>query len=315
VDDLIITGSDQQEIEKFKSEMKKLFSMSDLGLLSFYLGIEVHQNADGISICQAAYARKLLEKSKMVGCNPCQVPMEPRFKLSKVSTAPPVDATEYRSIVGSLRYLVHTRPDICFAVGYISRFMEAPTSEHLAAVKHILRYISGTIHYGCRFPRSSAAQHIAGYSDSDLAGDVDTRRSTTGLIFFLGSSPIAWQSQLQKSVALSSCEAEYVAATTAACQGVWLARLLGEIQQKLADCITLKIDNQSAISLIMNPVFHDRTKHIDLRYHFIREYVEEGKVEPEFVSSEKQLADILTKPLGRVRFQQLRSSIGMVEVV
>jgi hypothetical protein len=122
VDDLIITGSDQQEIEKFKSEMKKLFSMSDLGLLSFYLGIEVHQNADGISICQTAYARKLLEKSKMVGCNPCQVPMEPRFKLSKTCRRNRVP--EHRS----LRYLVHTRSDICYTVGYVSLFMEAPTT-------------------------------------------------------------------------------------------------------------------------------------------------------------------------------------------
>ena len=157
----------------------------------------------------------------MVGCNPCQIPMEPRLKLSKTSTAQLTDATEYRSIVGCLRYLVHTRPDIAFAVGYVSRFMEAPTTEHTAAVKHILRYLAGTLNWGCRFTRNSEEGALVGYSDSDMAGDADTRKSTTGAMIFYDNNIISWQSQKQKVVALSSCEAEYIAATTAACQGVW----------------------------------------------------------------------------------------------
>ena len=156
----------------------------------------------------------------MAGSNPCHVPMEPRFKLSKYSTAPAMDATEYRSIVGSLRYLVHTRPDLTFAVGFVSRFMEAPTEEHLAAVKRILRYIAGSVRLGCRYGRGTGAARLVGYSDSDLGGDVDSRKSTSGTLFFLGSSPVTWQSQKQQIVALSSCESEYVAAATAACQGI-----------------------------------------------------------------------------------------------
>ncbi|CAM0876884.1 unnamed protein product [Alopecurus aequalis] len=314
VDDLVITGSVSSDIDKFKLEMKSLFQMSDLGLLSYYLGIEVRQGPSGIDISHGAYALKLLEKAGMAGSNPCHVPMEPRFKLSKNSTAPATDATMYKSIVGSLRYLVHTRPDLTFAVGFVSRFMQAPTQEHLAAVKQILRYIGGSMGLGCRYERSSGEPRLVGYSDSDLGGDVDSRKSTSGTLFFLGRSPVTWQSQKQKIVALSTCESEYVASATAACQGVWLSRLLAELSNGGVEQIALKVDNKSAIALAKNPVFHERSKHIELKYHFIRDCVEAKKIELEFVPTEHQLADMLTKPLGRVRLAELRSRIGMVEV-
>lgn len=248
----------------------------------------------------------------MTGCNPVHVPMEPRLKLSKVSSNPPVDTTLYRSIVGSLRYLVHTRPDITFAVGYVSRFMESPTTEHWSAVKHILRYIAGTLNYGCRYGRNIAEAKLVGYSDADMAGDIDDRKSTTGVVFLLGGSPVSWQSQKQKVVALSSCEAEYIAATTAACQGVWLAQLLGDMLGKEAGSATLLVDNKSAIQLCRNPVFHDRSKHIETRYHFIRQCVEGGKIAVDYIHTDEQLADILTKALGRVKFQGLRTKLGVV---
>jgi hypothetical protein len=155
---------------------------------------------------------------------------------------------------------------------------------------------------------------LKGFSDSDMAGDVDTRKSTTGVFFFLGDNPVSWQSQKQKVVALSSCEAEYIAATTAACQGIWLARLLGDFREEEPKAATLMVDNQSAISLIKNPVFHERSKHIDLRFHYIRECVEKGQILVEFTSTESQLADILTKPLGRVKFQEMRGRIGVAQI-
>jgi hypothetical protein len=288
--------------------------MSDLGLLSFYLGIKVKQGSDDISLSQAAYARKILERAGMGGCNPCNTPMEHRLKLSKTSTAPPVDATEYRGLVGCLRYLVHTRPDIAFAVGYVSRFMESPTTEHLNAVKRVLRYIAGTIDFGCHYRRGGKELRLLGYSDADMGGDVNTRKSTTGVVFYLGSSPVIWQSQKQKVLALSSCEAEYIAGTTAAYQGVWLARLLAELKRERCTTFILKMDSQSAIALSKNPVFHDRSKHIDVRLHFIRECVEDGKLDIEHVRTEEQIADILTKPLARERFCELREKIGVVKI-
>ena len=171
--------------------MKATFKMSDLGLLRYYLGLEVTRMGSGITVCQSAYAAKILEGTSLTGCNPSHTPMESRLKLSKSSSASAVDATKYRSIVGSLRYLVNSRLDLAYSVGYISRFMENPTTEHMVAVKRVLRYIAGTLHFGCHYQRGKEAQ-LTGYSDSDLAGDVDTRKSTTGVLFFLGSSIITW---------------------------------------------------------------------------------------------------------------------------
>jgi hypothetical protein len=313
VDDLIITGNDVNEIAKFKLQMQASFKMNDLGLLSFYLGIEVQQGSNDISLSQMTYARRILKKAGMASCNSCATPMETQCKMSKQSVAPTTPATEYRSLVGSLRYLVHTRPDIAFTVGYVSRFTEKPTTEHLAAVKHILRYVAGTIDYGCHY-KPGGGLKLVGYSDADMAGDVDTRKSTTGVLFFLGLNPVTWQSQKQKVVALSSCEAEYIAGMTAACQGVWLAQLLSELKCKPRTSFTMKMDNQSAIALCKNPVHHDRSKHIDTRYHFIRQCVTEGRIDVAFVGTESQLADILTKPLGRTRFRELRGLIGVDKI-
>jgi hypothetical protein len=148
VDDLIITGSDRDNIRSFKEEMAAAFKMSDLSLLHYYLGIEVKQRASGISLSQGAYAMKILEMSDMTGCNPCHVPMEARLKLSKQNTQPLVDVIAYRSIVGSLRYLVNTHPDLTFIIGYLSHFLEEPREDHLAAVKKILRYVTGTCNWG-----------------------------------------------------------------------------------------------------------------------------------------------------------------------
>jgi hypothetical protein len=269
--------------------------MSDLGLLSYYLGIKVNQGPAGIALCQAMYTRKILEKCGLASCNPTATPMENILKLSKSSTEPVVSATEYRSIIG-----------------YLSRFMEEPRDDHLAVVKQVLRYLASTQEHGLFYTRHGDGQaKLAGYSDADLAGCVDTRRSTSGIIFFLGGNPISWQSNKQKVVALSSCEAEYMATAAAACQGIWLARLLTDMVGSESGAPGLWVDNQLAIALSKNPVFYDRSKHIDVRYHFIRECVEEGRIALKFITTEQQMADGLMKALGRVRFQELRKKIGI----
>ncbi|KAL6911448.1 hypothetical protein ACP4OV_000253 [Aristida adscensionis] len=171
--------------------MMELFRMSDLGVLSYYLGIEVKQGQRDIKLSQRAYAVKLLEKAGMSGCNPCSTPMETRLKLSKQGTSPAVDSTTYRSLIGSLRYLLHMRPDLTFSVGHLSRFMEEPRQEHMAAVKHLLRYVAGTLDFGVTYTRGEEEMRLIGYSDSDMAGDVDDRKSTTGVIFFLHNNPVS----------------------------------------------------------------------------------------------------------------------------
>jgi hypothetical protein len=314
VDDLVITGSDKGDIDKFKEEMKHKFTMSDLGLLSYYLGIEVAQKGDSITLCQSSYVGKILATAGMDECNATHTPMESKLQLSKQDSGGVIDATLYRSIVGSLCYLCNTRPDIMFAVGMVSRYLEAPGAPHWAAVKQILRYISGTVRYGCCYKRGAGAPTLVGFSDSDFAGNKDDRKSTTGTVFFLGSSAVTWASQKQKLVTLSSCEAEYVAATSGACQGVWLCRLLGDLIGDAPTTVKLRIDNMSSIALCKNPVYHDRSKHIDVKYHFIRECVEDGKVDVDHVSTDGQLADILTKAMGRVKFFKMRLKLGVTEV-
>jgi hypothetical protein len=193
--------------------------------------------------------------------------------------------------------------------------MEEPTTEHMSAVKHILRYISGTLNVGCCYRSSEHdGEQLVGYSDADLAGDIDDRKSTSGTLFFFGKCPISWQSQKQKVVAISSCESEYVAASTGACQAVWLGRLVGDLLATEPATPAILVDNMSAIQLCKNPVFHDRSKHIDVRYHYIRDCIDRGQLTVEFVRSSDQLADIFTKALGRVKFQELRERIGLVEI-
>jgi Reverse transcriptase (RNA-dependent DNA polymerase) len=287
VDDLVITENCEEEITSFKQQMKEIFNMSDLGLLSYYLGIEVHQLPSNISLCQEAFAKRILHDCGMADCNSTQAPMEVRLKLSKKNSSPPVNQTIYRSIVGSLRYLTHTRPDLAYSVGIVSRYMESPKTEHMAIVKHILRYIKGTLGMGCYYERKKAGVKpcLMGYSDSDMAGDVDDRKSTTGVVFFLGSNLISWSSRKQTVVALSSCEAEYIAATSTACQGVWLGSLFADLLNQNPGKVMLNIYNKSAISLCKNPVHHDRSKHIDTRFHYIRECVEEGKIMIEHIGT------------------------------
>ena len=231
VDNLVISGPSVDEIKHFKQEMQKKFSMSDLGLLSYYLGIEVQQTSKGITLCQSGYTAKILESMGMSSCNSCATPMEVRLKLSKTKEGEEVvEATAYRSVIGSLRYLVNTRPDIAFSVGVVSRYMEAPGKEHWAAIKHILRYLKGTVGLGCNYERGADLKpFLMGYSDSDFAGDVEDRKSTTGTAYFLRKSLVTWASQKQKIVTLSSCEAEYVAGAAAACQGIWFSRLVGDL--------------------------------------------------------------------------------------
>jgi hypothetical protein len=314
VDDLIITGESTKEITAFKEEMKMLFRMSDLGALTYYLGIEIRQGKRGIELSQATYAKKVLEKAGLSVCNSNATPMETRLELSKSSPKPAVDATSYRSLIGSLRYLLNTRPELAYSVGYLSRFMEEPKEDHRAAVTRLLRYIAGTTNYGLLYTNDGGELDLLGYSDSGMSGDVDGRKSTSGVIFFLGGNPMSWQSQKQKVVALSSCEAEYIAGAAAACQAMWLKRLLGDVLGVKISTPKLKMDNQSAIELSKNPVFHDRSKHIDVKFHFIRECVGNGDIELKFAGTQEQLADILTKPLAKERFQQLREKIGVIKL-
>jgi len=205
--------------------------------------------------------------------------------------------------------LTCTRPDILYGVGLVSRYMESPTTTHFKAAKRILRYVKCTIDFGLLYPSFNEFK-LVGYSDSDWGGDVDDRNSTTGFVFYLGSSAFTWSSKMQSIVTLSKCEAEYVATTSSVCHTIWWRKLLKELHMPQEDATEIFV-NKSAIALAKNPVFHDRSKHIDTRYHFIKECIVKKEVQLKFMKTHDQVVDIFTKPLKNKIFSKLRALFGV----
>ena len=310
VDDLFITGSERL-IAGCKRDLASEFEMKDIGLMHYFLGLEVWQEPGHIFLGQGKYAIDILKRFQMEDCRPMVTPMITNWKKLNASESELVDPTLYRQLIGSLMYLVNTRPDICFAVNTMSQFMCEPRKVHWVAAKHILRYLQGTVDYGLDY-RQGDGVRLVGYTDSDWAGCASDRKSTSGCCFGLGSAVVSWFSRKQQSVALSSAEAEYMAASLASCEAIWLRKMLfGLFGQPLRPSV-IYCDNQSCIKLTENPVFHDRSKHIGIRYHFIRDYVQKGAVKLEYISTDEQVADILTKALPRGKHVYFRDKMGVV---
>ena len=315
VDDLIFTGNDEGMLRTFKQSIMKEFEMTDLGKMKYFLGIEVTQSAGGIFICQKKYAREVLERFRMDDCTPVQVPIIPGTKLTRDGEGEKIDSTYYKQMIGSLMYMTATRLDLTYAVSLISRFMEAPTELHYQAVRKILRYLKGTLDYGLFYKKRKSERHeLVGFSDSDYTGDVDDCKSTSGYVFLLSGAAVSWSSKKQPVVTLSTTEAEFIAAASCACQGIWLRRILEEVKYTQQGPIMLFCDNSSTIKLSKNPVLHGRSKHIDVRFHFLRDLTKEGKVELVHCRNVEQIADILTKPLKAESFMKLRALLGMCSI-
>ncbi|GKV14655.1 hypothetical protein SLEP1_g25495 [Rubroshorea leprosula] len=310
VDDLIFTSNSTRMIEDFKRSMMHEFEMMDLGLMSYFLGIEVMQREDGIFICQKRYASELLRRFHMHNCNPARTLVEVGTKLFKEGDDVRVNPTFFKQLVGSLRYLTCTRPDISYGVGLISKFMESPRQSHLQVAKRIMRYLKGTFDHGL-FYSSSSNCALVGYSDSDWGGDLDDRKSTTGYCFNFGSTACSWSSKKQSIVALSTCEAQYVAVASSACQAIWLQSLKNQVRVQIEEPMKIFVDNISAINLAKNPVQHGRSKHIDIRFHYLRDLIDKRVIELKYCKSENQVADILTKPLKYEAFVKLKSMMGI----
>ncbi|CAJ2647424.1 unnamed protein product [Trifolium pratense] len=313
VDDLIFTGNDQNLFDKFKTSMERNFAMTDLGKMRYFLGIEVKQTKEGIFMFQQKYACEVLKRFNMESCNSVCNPIVPGNKLKKDEDGIACDSTSYKQMVGCLMYLLATRPDLAFSVCLVARFMERPTELHVAAVKRILRYVKGTVSYGLWFEMGKNDE-LVGWSDSDYAGDLDDRKSTSGYVFMIGSKAVSWCSKKQPIVTLSTTEAEFIAAANCACQAIWLSRILDHISSRKKDCITLYCDNSSTIKLSKNPVMHGRSKHIDVRFHFLRDLTKDGKVQLLHCSSFEQTADIMTKALSLESFCKFRDMLGLCKL-
>lgn len=221
-----------------------------------------------------------------------------------------VDYTLYQQLVGSLMYLTSTRPDLMFVVSLLSRYMSHPTALHLQAAKRVLRYIKGTLEFGV-FYRQGGNHQLVGYSDSDYARDVDDRKSTSGFLFLLSSGAVSWSSRKQPIVTLSTTEAEFLAAASCACQAIWLRRIMEQLGHKQPSATIIYCDNSSTIKLSRNPVMHGRSKHIDVRFHFLRDLTRDEVVKLEYCQTQEQLADLMTKPLKLDAFERMRTLMGI----
>jgi histone deacetylase 1/2 len=313
VDDIIVTSSSDKAIGALLHDLRDDFALKDLGPLHFFLGIEVKQTYDGLRLTQEKYAADILTKVGMLQCTTAPTPLSSSETLSLVQGDPlgPEDSTQYRSIVGALQYLTLTRPDISFSVNKVCQFLHAPTTSHWSAVKRILRYIRGTLKVGLTFRRSSSLL-LSAFSDADWAGCPDDRKSTGGFAVFVGPNLISWSARKQATVSRSSTEAEYKAIADATTELIWVEALLKELGIKLRQRPCLWCDNLGATYLSANPVFHARTKHIEIDFHFVRERVAAKKLAIKFISSKDQVADGFTKALPVRNLYEFRRNLNLV---
>ncbi|KAM2668187.1 hypothetical protein EV2_019802 [Malus domestica] len=284
VDDLIITGDNAEEISKLKQSLQQRFAIKDLGVLKYFLGIEMATSHKGLFLNQRKYILDLLKDAKMSDAKPANTPLDSKLKLDLGGTRLS-DISHYQRLVGKLIYLTITRPDITYSVSIASQFMHAPTIDHLNLVKKILRYLKGSVGRGIIMKKNENTQ-IMGYCDADWAGNAIDRKSTTGYCTFVGGNLVTWKSKKQTVIARSSAEAEYRAMASIA-----------------------------SMHIASNPVFHERTKHIEVDCHYVREQVQSQVIQTHYTRSSDQLADIFTKPLASHQFQRLLSKLGSINLM
>jgi hypothetical protein len=307
VDDIIVTGTDPQVIQTLITRMQHEFPVKDLGPLSYFLGIQVSRTLDGLHLCQAKYVADILHRTHMADAKPALSPCASGSKLSRFDGAPLQHVSEYRSLVGALQYCTLTRPDIAYSVNQLCQHLHSPTTAHWTAAKRVLRFLKHTSDHGITFTKTSL--QLNAYYDSDWAGSPDDRRSTSGFAVFLGDCLISWSAKKQPVVSRSSTEAEYRSLAIVIAELYWIRMLFSELLIPLRVAPIIWCDNVGALALATNPVYHARTKHIEVDYHFVREKVLNKDVSLAFISTDDQVADVFTKGLPSARFCSLKSKL------
>jgi hypothetical protein len=313
VDDIILAGKTDEEIAEVKKGIAKRFRVKDMGELNYILGLQVVRKDGKVWIGQPSYSENMLKKFGMADCKPCETPVDVSSKLVKgTEDSKPMNKEKYQSAVGSLLYLSSaTQPDITFAVNSVAKFSANPTEEHWIAVKRIFRYLKGSINYGLIYS-GDLSPDCVGFSDADWVGDLNDRKSTSGYVFSMNGGAVSWRSKKQTCVVLSTAEAEYIALSAAVQEALWMRQLLASLNVEVETSITIYEDNQSAICMSKNPQYHGRSKHIDIRFHFVRDQVEKKTVNVLYCPSNDMLADLLTKGIAKEQFKKLRQLIGVV---
>ncbi|GJW33144.1 ribonuclease H-like domain, reverse transcriptase, RNA-dependent DNA polymerase [Tanacetum coccineum] len=310
VDDIIFGSTKSSMVKDFEELMQKEFKMSSMGELTFFLGLQVKQSNAGIFLSQDKYVKDILNKFDFRTIKPASTPIEAHKSLGKDEEGEDVDVHLYRSMIGCLMYLTASRPDIMFAVCLCARFQVTPKVSHLHAVKRIFRYLKHQPKLGLWYPKDSPF-HLEAFSDSDYAGDNHDRRSTSGGCQYLGRRLVSWQCKKQTIVAISSTEAEYVAAASCCAQVLWMQNQLLDYGFNFMNT-KIHIDNESTICIVRNPVFHSKTKHIQIRHHLIRDCYEQRLINVVKVHTDDNVADLLTKGFDLARFNFLVVTIGMM---
>jgi hypothetical protein len=275
VDDIILAGTDLSEFARIKAILDSKFKIKDLGDLRYFLGLEVAQSREGINVSQRKYCFDLLKDSGLLGAKPATTPLDPAVKLHHDDGKPYQNISQYRRLIGKLLYLTNTRPDIAYATQQLSQFLHQPTTAHYNAACRVIRYLKYSPGKGLFFPRNFDMQ-LLGFSDADWAGCIDTRRSTSGHCFFIGTSLISWKAKKQSTVSRSSSDAEYRALSSATCELIWLLYLLKDLKIECHKPPVLYCDSQSAMHIASNPVFHERTKNLEIDCHLVREKLQQG---------------------------------------
>ena len=318
---MTITCKTQTEYVQLVNKLKKHFKLKELGPLSSLLGVSIERDCSRhlLTLSQRQFTIDTLERFGLRDCSSVSTPLDPGVRLSK-DMAPKNDderqymqTVPYAQLVGTLMYLaVATRPDITHAVGVLARFSANPGPMHWKALKHLCRYVQGTKDIKlCYEPDPQQQELFTTYADADYGGDSDSRRSTSGMVVKMGSDAISWASKLQPVVTLSTTEAEYISATAAGQEILWLRNLFSELGFAVKGASTLHLDNQSALAVTRNPERHGRMKHLDLRYYWLRDAVKAGLIDVRYISTKDMPADIMTKALSRGVVEEMRRMLGL----
>ncbi|KAJ9537459.1 hypothetical protein OSB04_030192 [Centaurea solstitialis] len=311
VDDIILTASSHELCKSIISLLSSEFAMKDLGPLSYFLGIAVTRHKGGLFLSQRKYTMEIVDRARMSSCKPSSTPVDTKPKLCANASAPYVDPTLYRSLAGAPEYLTFARPDITYAVQQVCLFMHDPRDEHMHALKRIVRYIQGTLDHGLHLYPSTTSSLVS-YTDANWGGCPDTRRSTSGYCVYMGDNLVSWSAKQQATLSRSNAEAEYRGVANVVSESCWLRNLLLELHCPVSKATLVYCDNVSAIYLSGNLVQHQRTKHVEMDVHFVREKVARGQVRVCHVPSRYQIADIFTKGLPVVLFDDFRNSLNVL---
>ena len=320
VDDIVLVAPTKTLIDWIRSKLEQEFDMTDLGELQSFLGLEIKRNRKQrtLYLSQSKYIQKILDDHGMLNCNPATTPADTHIRLGKTplgSEATESERRRYQSAVGSLMYaMLGTRPDLAYAVSTVSQFSTNPNASHWTAVKRVFRYLAGTVNRGLYYGIQGNEASGTGFTDADWGGSED-RKSIGGYTFVLNGAAVSWNSKKQSTVALSSTEAEYMALTQAVKESLWLQAILQDLgaNKHAREIRNIYIDNQGAMALARNPEYHARTKHIDIQYHFIREHVENRRIELTYCPTTDMTADIFTKALPQPAFTKHNLGLGLTD--